>query len=119
MIKLKTPFALIAVGVVSLSTAVAFTSSPVSAQPLPSGKTYVSGIDIKKACTQQIGTPHAVINITGDVMGWRCQYRSANGLGPVTAERGVNLTVYCQRNHSGTNPYYTNFHDRFSWGCYR
>jgi hypothetical protein len=67
MKKERLSLAALAIGIICAATTLAI--SPASAQPLPANKTYVSGIDLVKACTQQIGAPHAVVNVTSDVIG--------------------------------------------------
>ena len=78
--------------------------------------TDLGGVSVYNACVYQNGTPSSVVNVTGDVMGWRCRYFG----GWNYVDLGVDLSKECRRVH-GSTAYagYTNFSNPNSWHCYR
>lgn len=84
-----------------------------AASPSASAATRLGGVSIWSACVNQHGTPSGVVNVTRNVMGWRCAYRGVAG-------PGVDLTRECRRTY-GSSAYsgYTNWNDPYSWSCYR
>ena len=72
----------------------------------------VEGVDMNVACQVTHGTTAWVAYLadSSNVYGWRCKNRGTGATG------GVNVNAYCQAIY-GTNSFYLDYYNPYSWRC--